>query len=201
MWWQPQHEQLSLEKPRCICPACRTIDPPTEPAYGCPECGMGETLSALGGEIPEVCPWCGDGKLELVTDDACAECRQGEVEEREIYPCPYCGDIRLSKYEYHLCPARPRAEPVVPAQAWTEGNGTKVAYLRLECKAREEQVKVNGRLCPGWRKIVEDFHAGDRDAFRRCVFCSYSWGRNPGRLEGTGTEPYPYQRKLPLERR
>ena len=94
--------------PRRVCPACRTIDPPTEPAYGCPECGEGDTLSALGGEVPEVCPWCGEGKLELVTEHACAECGHGEVEEREVYTCPYCGEIRLSKYEYHPCPKRPR---------------------------------------------------------------------------------------------
>jgi len=196
MWWRPEHKQLSLEKPRRVCPACRTLDPPTEPAYGCPECGMGDTLSALGGEVPEVCPWCGDGKLELVTENACAECGQGEVEEREVYPCPHCGEMRLSKYEYHPCPARPRPEPAGPAQTWTEGDGGKVAYLRLECRAREERVKVNGRLCPGWGKLVEDFHAGDKDAFRHCVFCAYGWGRNPGRVEATGTEAYPYQTRF-----
>ena len=200
MWWQPQHKQLSLERPRCICPVCRTIDPATEPAYGCPECGEGDTLSNLDGEVPETCPWCGEGKLELVTQNACAECGQGEVEEREVYPCPYCGEIRLSKYEYHPCPARPKAEPVGTGRGWTEGGeggqGGKVAYLRLECRAREERVKVNGRLCPGWRKLVEDYYAGDRDAFRHCVLCAYGWGRNPGGVEATGTEPYPYQVKF-----
>ena len=101
MYWRTEPKQLSLERPKRICLVCRTIDPPTEPAYGCPECGDGGTVSWYGGVIPEVCPSCGDGELELVTENACAECGQGEVEEREIYPCPHCGEIRLSKYAYH----------------------------------------------------------------------------------------------------
>ena len=141
MYWQEQPKQLSLDtERRKVCPVCRTFDPPTEPAYGCPECGEGATLSHLGDPVPEVCPWCGDGKLELVTENACAECRQGEVEEREVFPCPYCGHIRLSQYEYHLCPNRPKEQALGTdrGRQWTEGGKGKVAYLRLECRAKRE---------------------------------------------------------------
>ena len=197
MYWPEQPKQLSLDsRRRLVCLACRTLDPPTEPAYGCPECGMGETLSHFSGEVPEVCPWCGDGKLEVITESACGECGQGEVEEREVYPCPYCGHIRLSQYEYHPCPNRPsQSEGIKPYRegVWTPGGDGKVAYLRLECRASQERVKVNGRLCPGWRKLVERFYAGDKDAFRDCIFCAYGWGQNPGKLAATGTEPYPHQ--------
>ena len=197
MYWREQPKQLSLDSRRClVCPACRTLDPPTEPAYGCPECGEGETLSYFGGEIPEVCPWCGDGKLELITKSACALCGQGEVEERDVYPYPYCEYIRLSSYEYHPCPNRPtQSEGVKPKEGvWTPGGDGKVAYLRLECRAREERVKVNGRLCPGWRKLVERYYAGDKDAFKQCALsCAYGWGQNPGKVEATGIEPYLYQ--------
>ena len=195
MYWREQPKQISLDGHRRVCLFCRTLDPPTEPAYGCPECGEGETLSYFGGTIPEVCPVCGDGKLELVTENACAECGQGDVEEREVYPCPNCGEIRLSRYEYHLCPNRPRVEEfgLPRGKEWTEGGEDKVAYLRLECRAKENRVKVNGRFCPGWRKLVERFEAGDKDAFRVCIFCTYGWDRNPGKLEATGTEPYQHQ--------
>jgi hypothetical protein len=81
VYWREQPKQLSLvTERRRVCPVCRTFDPPTEPAYGCPECGEGATLSELGDSVPELCPWCGDGKPEVVTENACAECRQGEVE-------------------------------------------------------------------------------------------------------------------------
>ncbi|MFQ5925799.1 MAG: hypothetical protein ACE5IE_07415, partial [Dehalococcoidia bacterium] len=69
----------------------------------------------------------------------------------------------------------------------------KVAYLRLECRAKEERVKVNNRFCPGWCKVVERFWAGDKDAFRDCVFCAFYPLVNPGKLEATGTEPYVHQ--------
>lgn len=68
-----------------------------------------------------------------------------------------------------------------------------MAHVRLECRAKEEKVKVNGRYCPGWRKLVERFEAGDKDAFRDCIFCAYGWGQNPGKIEATGVEPYPHQ--------
>jgi hypothetical protein len=55
---------------------------------------------------------------------------------------------------------------------------------------------VDGRLCPGWRKLVEAYHAGKRDAFRPCIFCAYGWGNNPGRLEAIGVEPYTHQTVL-----
>jgi len=82
---------MGLDRPRRICLACHALDPPTESAYGCSNCGEAATLSQLGGAVPEVCPWCGDGKLELMTEDACAECGQGMVEEREVYTCPTAG--------------------------------------------------------------------------------------------------------------
>ena len=201
MWWQEQPKQLSLlTERRRICPVCRTFDPPTEPAYGCPECGEGATLSELGDPVPELCPWCGDGKLELVTENACAECGQGEVEEREVLPCPYCGHVRLSRYEYHLCPNRPKEQALATdrGRQWTEGSKGKVAYLRLECRAREERVKVNGRLCPGWRYLVERYEAGDKEAFKNCLFCTYGWGQNPGTVEATDVEPYPHQTVLKM---
>jgi len=201
VWWREQPKQLGLlTERRRVCPVCRTFDPPTEPAYGCPECGMGDTLSALGGEIPEVCPWCGDGELELVSDIACGECGQGEVEEREVFPCPYCGHVRLSQHEYHLCPNRPKEqEPsITRSKGWTDGGEGKVAYLRLECRAKEERVKVNGRLCPGWRYLVERYEAGDREAFKGCLFCAYGWGQNPGIVEATEVEPYLHQTILKL---
>jgi len=201
VWWREQPKQLGLlTERRRVCPVCRIFDPTAEPAYGCPECGMGDTLSALGGEIPEVCPWCGDGELELVTDSACGECGQGEVEEREVFPCPYCGHVRLSQYEYHLCPNRPKEqEPgVTRGKGWTDGGEGKVAYLRLECRAKEERVRVNGRLCPGWRYLVERYEAGDREAFKGCLFCAYGWGQNPGIVEATEVEPYLHQTILKL---
>ena len=200
--WQSSPGQLSLDcERRRVCLACRAVDPPTEPAYGCPECGEGGTLSQYGGSIPGVCPACGDGRLEHITDSACALCGQGEVEERDIYRCPYCGYVRLSRHEYHSCPNR----PFIPSGAragretgWTPGGNGKAVYLRLECRAREDRVRVNGRICPGWRRLVERFHAGDRDAFRHCVLCAYGWGDNPGRIEAVETEPYPYQETLRL---
>jgi hypothetical protein len=199
--WE-QSKQLSLDCERKhVCLACRTLDPPTEPAYGCPECGEGATLSWYGGEIPEVCPACGDGKLELITDSACALCGEGEVEEREIIRCPDCGYIRLSKFEYHSCPNRTiqvRSTMVSRDNGWTPGADGKVVYLRLECRAREDRVRVNGRICPGWRKLVERFKVGNKDAFKDCVFCAYGWGDNPGRIEAIDTEPYPYQEVLKL---
>lgn len=202
MYWREQPKQLSLDtERRRVCPVCRTLDPPTEPAYGCPECGEGGTLSELGDPVPELCPWCGEGKLEMVAENACAECRQGEVEEREVFPCPYCGHIRLSKYEYHPCPNRPsQSEGMKPYRegVWTPGGNGKVAYLRLECRAKEEQVKVNGRRCPGWRYLVERYEAGDREAFKGCLFCAYGWGQNPGTVEATGVEPYPHQTVLKM---
>ena len=142
-------DSQELEKPRRICPACRTLDPPTEPAYGCPECGMRATISELDGEVPELCPWCGDGKLKLVTEVACGECGQGEVQEREVYPCLYCGEIRISQYERHSCPRRPSKLPASKRNnEWTLGAWGKVAYLRLKCRAGEERVRVNGRCAP-----------------------------------------------------
>jgi len=193
--WESRQLSLDSERKR-VCLACRTIDPPTEPAYGCPECGEGATLSWYGGEIPDVCPACGDGKLELITDSACALCGEGEVEEREILRCPYCGYIRLSKMEYHLCPNRPYKPSAAMAsweRGWTPGDGGKVVYLRLECRAKQDRVRVNGRRCPGWRKLVERFQAGDKGVFKDCFFCAYGWGDNPGRIEAMETEPYPYQ--------
>ena len=201
MYWQEQPKQLRLDTEwRKVCPICRTFDPPTEPAYGCPECGEGATLSQLGDPVPELCPWCGDGKLELVTENACAECGQGEVEEREVFPCPYCGHVRLSRYEYHLCPNRPKEQilGIDRGKQWTEEGKGKVAYLRLQCRAKEERVKVNGRLCPGWRYLVERYEAGDEEAFKNCLFCAYGWGQNPGKVEATGVEPYPHQTVLKM---
>jgi DNA-directed RNA polymerase subunit RPC12/RpoP len=197
VYWREESKQPSLDSEcRRLCLACRTLDPPTEPAYGCPECGEGATLSRYGGEIPDVCPACGDGKLELITESACALCGEGEVEEREIIRCPYCGYIRLSKHEYHSCPSRPvqaRATTLQKDMGWTPGGDGKGVYLRLECRAREDRVKVNGRFCPGWRRLVERFHGGNKDAFKDCVLCAYGWGNNPGRIEAMETEPYPYQ--------
>ena len=201
MYWWEQPKQLSLDSQRHrVCLACRTLDPPTEPAYGCPECRDGGTLDYYDGEIPKVCPSYGEGKLELITESACGECGQGEIEDRDVYPCPYCGHIRLSTYDYHSCPNRPRDVVVVATErrdTWTPQSGEgKVAYLRLECRAKEERVKVNGRFCPGWRRLVERYYAGDKDAFRDCIFCAYGWGRNPGVVEATGTEPYAHQTVL-----
>jgi hypothetical protein len=197
-----ESRQLSLDSERkLVCLACRAIDPPIEPAYGCPECGEGATLSWYGGEIPELCPSCGDGKLELITDSACALCGEGEVEVREILRCPYCGYIRLSQMEYHSCPNRPYTPSVSGAsreRGWTPGGEGKAVYLRLECRAKEDRVRVNGKYCTGWRKLVERFKAGDREAFKGCFFCAYGWGDNPGRIEATETEPYPYQETLKL---
>ena len=197
-----ESRQLSLDSERkLVCLACRAIDPPIEPAYGCPECGEGATLSWYGGEIPDVCPACGDGKLEFITESACALCGSGEVEVREILRCPYCGYIRLSRMEYHSCPNRPYTPSVSGAsreRGWTPGGEGKVVYLRLECKAKEDRVRVNGRYCPGWRKLVERFQAGDKGVFKDCFFCAYGWGDNPGCIEATETEPYPYQETLKL---
>jgi hypothetical protein len=197
-----ESRQLSLDSERkLVCLACRAIDPPIEPAYGCPECGEGATLSWYGGEIPELCPSCGDGKLELITDSACALCGEGEVEVREILCCPYCGYIRLSQMEYHSCPNRPYTPSVSGAsreRGWTPGGEGKAVYLRLECRAKEDRVRVNGRRCPGWRKLVERFQAGDKGVFKDCFFCAYGWGDNPGRIEAIETEPYPYQETLKL---
>jgi len=197
VYYGEQTSQLSLDcECRRICLSCRTLDPPTEPAYGCPQCGEGQTLSAYGGEIPDVCPACGDGELELVTNSACALCREGEVEEHEILRCSYCGYIRLSKHEYHSCRNRPisnRVSITAGDKGWTPGNDSKAVYLRLECRAKEDRVRVNGRFCIGWRKLVERFMAGKKDAFRDCVMCTYGWGDNPGRIEAMETEPYPYQ--------
>jgi len=197
VYWREEPKQLSLDSQRHrVCLVCRTLEPLTEPAYGCPECGDGGTLSWYGGEIPEACPSCGEGKLELITENACGECGQGEVEEREVFPCPYCGEIRLYPYEYHPCPNRPtQSEGMRPYRegVWTPGGEGKVAYLRLECRAKEERVKVNNRFCPGWRKLVERYYAGDKDAFRDCVFCAFYPSVNPGKVEATGTEPYLHQ--------
>jgi len=201
VYWREQPKQLNLvTERRRVCPACRTFDPPTEPAYGCPECREGATLSQLGDPIPELCPWCGDGNLELMTENACGECGRGEVEVREVFPCPYCGHIRLSQYEYHLCPNRPKEQVlgIDRGKGWTGGGKGKVAYLRLECRAEEERVKVNGRLCRGWRNLVERYEAGDKEAFKDCLFCAYGWGRNPGTVEATGVEPYPHQTALKM---
>ncbi len=135
-----------------------------------------------------------------MTENACGACGQGEVEEREVFPCPYCGHIRLSRYEYHLCPNRPKEQVLeIPrGRGWTEGGKSKVAYLRLECRAKEERVKVNGRLCPGWRTLVERYQAGDKEAFKNCLFCAYGWGQNPGTVEATGVDPYPHQTVLKM---
>ena len=202
MYLWAQSKQLSLDSERRMaCLACRSIDPPTEPAYGCPECGEGATLSWYGGTIPDVCPACGDGKLELITDSACALCGEGEVEEREILRCPYCGYIRFSKHEYHSCPNRPFIPSGVRVDRemkWTPGGDGKVVYLRLECRAKEDRVRVNGKYCPGWRKLVERFHAGNKEVFKDCFFCAYGWGDNPGRIEAVETDPYPYQEILRL---
>ena len=201
MYWRDQPKQLGLNINRQrICPACRAIDPPTEPAYGCPECGEGGTLCELGGSVPEVCPWCGDGKLELITEDACGVCGQTEMVETEVFICPWCGEVVLPRYERHGCPNRPRpqAEPEDIKEKWTEGGDGKVAYLRLECRAKEERVRVMGSLCPGWRKLVERFEAGDKEAFRPCAFCAYGWGKSPGRLKAIEVEPYPHQTALKL---
>jgi hypothetical protein len=197
VYYREQTSQLSLDS-ECsrICLSCRALDPPTEPAYGCPECGEGRTLSAYGGEIPDVCPSCGDGKPELVTDSACALCGEGEVEEREILRCIYCGYIRLSKHEYHMCRNRPvpkHLSTITADRGWTPGSDNKAVYLRLECRAKEDRVRVNGRFCIGWRKLVERFMAGRRDVFRECVMCAYGWGDNPARIEAVEVEPYPYQ--------
>ncbi len=202
MYWREEPKQTSLDSERRrVCPVCRTLDPPTEPAYGCPECGYGATLSQLGGEIPEVCPSCDEGKLELITEHACAECGEGEVEEREVYPCPHCGHIRLSKYDYHPCPNRPRQSEGIKSYRegdWTPGGKGKVAYLRLECRAKEERVKVGGRFCPGWRKVVERFHGGDNNAFMNCISCAMFSRINPGKVEATGTDPWVYQTAIRL---
>lgn len=198
--WERRAKQLHLDtKKRRICESCRTIDPPTEAAWGCPECGYGATVSELGGEVPKVCPQCSDGEMELITESACAECCQGEVEEREVYPCPYCSHLKISQYEYHSCPNRPREgqQVTISKPDWTPGEG-KVAYLRIECRAKEERVRVNGRRCQGWRSAVERFEAGDKDAFRDCLTCFIAWGRNPARVEATEVDFYPHQASMTL---
>jgi hypothetical protein len=73
-----------------------------------------------------------------------------------------------------------------------------VAYLRLECRAKEERVKVGGRFCPGWRRVVERFHSGDNDAFRDCISCAMFSRINPGKVVATGTEPWVYQTSISL---
>jgi len=120
------------------------------------------------------------------------------VEEHEVYPCPHCEHIRLSQHEYHLCPNRPRVEVKdLYTQDWTAGNGDKVAYLRLTCRAAENRVKVEGRYCPGWKKLVERFHEGDKTAFNDCVKVCARWGaHNPAHVEAADVEFYIYQMSM-----
>ena len=196
MWWnQPRPKQVGMEKPRRICPACRTLDPPTEPAYGCPECGEGATLSQLGGEVPEVCPWCGDGKLELVTEDACAVCGNGIVEEREVYTCPWCEGVFRGKWDHQVCEKRP-PDPDRPERPdWTPGGEGKVVHLRLTCRAQEDRPRIWGTRCKmGWRERVTRYLAGEMGAFDECIVRCAPWGEHSASLvEVESVEPYLHQ--------
>ena len=197
MWHRECPKQLSMEKPQRICPACRTLDPPTEPAYGCPECGEGATLSQLDGEVPEVCPWCGDGKLEKVSDDACAVCCNGEVVEKVLYICPWCGGVFLNKYEHQFCEKRPQ-QPRPERPDWTPGGAGKVIHLRLTCRAREDRARIFGRRCSmAWHERVTRYAAGDKHAFDDCIFRCAPWhGRMAALVELESVEPYMHQVSL-----
>jgi len=204
MWYRERPKQLSIEKPRRICPACRTLDPPTESAYGCPECGKATTLSEFGGEVPEVCPWCGDGKLEKVTDDACAVCGRAEVEEREVYTCPWCERICLDKLELQnhqpMCPKRPQRPEREERPDWTPGGEGKVIHLRLTCRGREDRPRIWGTRCKmAWHERVARYAAGDKHAFDDCIFRCAPWkGRMAALVEVESVEPYMHQVSLKI---
>lgn len=200
MYWKEQPKQLALERKR-VCGYCHRLDPPTEPAYGCPECGEGAIQSQLpeGSEPEGKCPWCGEGVLEKVTEDACSLCGQGEVGETEVQTCDYCGGAS-PRGVFHYCPKRPREEaPARPSKpAWTEGEGGKRALFQLECRAQEERVNTGWmrRPCPGWQRAVERYHDGDKGAFRECLECALQWPSSPGQLTTLQVEPYTHQLRM-----
>ncbi len=186
---------------RWVCLACRAIDPPTEPAYSCPECGQGATLSELGAELPKVCPWCGDGELEEVCVVACAVCKEGEVVEEDVNICDECGDVYFLD-ETHNCGEKPTKSEAPPEKVrWSLGADSKVASLRLECFAKQERVTGIvgiGGGCPGWQKAVQRYEAGDGNAFTACVKCALQVGE-PGMLTAAKVEPFLHQKALNLK--
>lgn len=202
--WQGSPKQLDMERPRRVCPACKAFDPPIQPAYGCPECGEGG-VAADGWEPGKPCPSCGADAVGLATEEACAFCGQAEVEELKVKTCDWCGAVLVWQsyhWEYHNCPKAPRSQyQAVSRKDWTQGGQEKVAFLRLTCRAQEQRVKINGRFCQGWQRAVEEWHAGNKDAFKECFVCAVTWGRNPGAVEATGVEPYTHQTRIQLESR
>lgn len=200
--YRRQGTQIGLESRFCrACSVCGAINPNTEPAYGCPECGDGGTLSWYGGEIPDVCPSCGDGKLELMTENACANCGEGEVEELEIITCPWCGEER-PKGAYHPCRQAPRPSyesRVDGRKKWTPARKGKMAYVRLECRAKEDKVNYAFGYCEGWQKKVERyFQAGETTQFAECLECAVRY-RGPGHVLVEKVEDYAHQTRLKTE--
>lgn len=195
-------KQLSLDGTIArICLVCHAVNPPVEPAYGCPECGMGDTLSQFeDSKVPEVCPWCEDGKLELVVENACALCHEGTVEETEVVRCYWCGDL-IPKSQYHKCPKKPsnsdKPDATDQSYKWTPGERGKVASIRLECTAKEERVRVmNGKYCEGWTMKVERFkEARETRQFEECLMCALR-EEFPGIAIAVDVEDYEFQLRM-----
>ena len=93
-------DEVTIEKGfRCVeCDAVSAEVTEGDTLYECASGCGGKFLRSNGaGRYGTMCPDCGNKFGTKVTDQVCAECGEGDVEEVEVVTCPRCEEVVLAE--------------------------------------------------------------------------------------------------------